>query len=88
MKKHWTQTTAGRKRIAELTRERHAAKRKAITHVPKEEAPLTLHTTYLFGRVETIIELYAAGIGLPKAALARGVGELLQHQASGAVLGA
>ncbi|HEX9430870.1 MAG TPA: hypothetical protein VF944_10880 [Candidatus Bathyarchaeia archaeon] len=36
------------------------------------------HIAYLFGKVETIIEHYASSAGVPRAALASGVGRLLQ----------
>ena len=41
------------------------------------------HAWYLFGKVETHIDLYSASSGVPRSALAKRVGELLRHQEGG-----
>lgn len=71
---HWTQTAKGKRLLAKRKRERERGK------VTKEVAPeAEVHIAYLFGKVEVIIEHYAASAGVPRAALTNGVAELLQR---------
>lgn len=84
-KTHWTQTPAGRKRMAKLAKNRHrkGAKRgKSLTQKEGQQRtlPLDHHTSYLFGKFETVIEYYARSNNLPLTALAEGVAELLRNQ--------
>lgn len=69
-------------------------KRKAVKRVPKKSRPsvaqapaLAEHIAYLAGKVETLLEYYARGNGLPESALAGGVASFIQHQARRPVLG-
>jgi hypothetical protein len=73
MKKHWTQTKAGRKRASEIAKAYHA-KEKA-NHASFN------HSAFLLGRITAEIEYYAASQGIPSAPLAAELTSLLQHQA-------
>ena len=54
------------------------AERNGKLHGRKED--YSNHISYLFGKAETLIEYYADTIGVPRATLARRVGELLQRK--------
>lgn len=74
-KLHWTQTPRGRKIMSENARNR--AQKKVM--VPNGSEDETNHISYLFGKVETIIELYGQSSRVPFSALASGVAGLLQR---------
>jgi hypothetical protein len=66
------------------------AKRKTTKRGDNESSPAqdySNHISYLFGKVETIIDHYSAGAFVPRAPLARGLAELLLHKEGGKVLG-
>ena len=84
-RKHWTQTRAGRKRMAEIA----AAKAKQRQPMESENGDsIEAHAAYIFGKTETLCEYYARSISIPFAALAARVATLLRHSQGGEVVGA
>jgi hypothetical protein len=80
---HWTQTPEGREKQRQNMLKQHANNRIDHEINNKEE----VHISYIYGKIETIIEHYADSAGVSRATLARGVGSLLQRKESGKVLG-
>jgi hypothetical protein len=89
---HWTKTPEGRARMsahwkrwykekAKAPKPKRTYKRKVKVHAENPEFGRNL--AYLFGKVETTIEVYADRLGVPRAALAAGVADLLRAQARG-----
>jgi hypothetical protein len=87
----WSEMTAA-ERSAEMKRRQAVAKangrggkrgkrkysRKEKEDASSPQAELEKHTWYLFGKVETILDLYSASAGIPRAALTRGLARLLR----------
>lgn len=65
----------GRKKRAKQTRKAKGAQQDGHSS-PKDE--LEKHSWYLFGKVETILDIYSASAGIPRAALTRGLARLLR----------
>lgn len=49
----------------------------------QDQEQYSQHVSYLFGKVETIIEYYANSNSIPVSALTEGVASLLQHKKGG-----
>ena len=75
-------TKRARKRAKTMKANRHLnGKAKHNDSGTKDETEK--HIWYLFGKVETITELYSASAGVPRATLAAGLSRLLRHQEGG-----
>jgi erythromycin esterase-like protein len=92
--KHCGQQFPDRYKLANHVRYTHGKKRggkRKGAQLDADEASQDLHhqheiekhAWYLFGKVETHIDLYSASSGVPRSALAKRVGELLRHQEGG-----
>ncbi len=79
----------GRARAAagKLKRRKAVPRDKQHTQAGEGSVALDTHAAYLFGKTEALIEYYAAGAGVPRAALALRVAELLRRKEGGSVLG-
>ncbi len=70
-------TAAAKRRFTpKRTKAKANSKRKETTNERKAQAE---HISYLYGKVETIIEYYARSNGVPFSTLAEGVASLLRH---------
>ena len=75
-------------RSAEMKRRRKVAKRNRLAKAKgakidaQTQSPINNHTHVCYGKVETVIQYYSAGSGVPFSTLASGVAAILQHQAS------
>ena len=75
-KKHWTQTPAGRKRMAEI-----ASTKRTTPRAKKVKAVYNAQEAYAFGYVQAWIHSYAERTGILVEALTSRVGALLQQSA-------
>lgn len=76
MKKHWTQTKAGRAKLSEIGKSRwRAVKKSTKRSVPNDSSA----EAYAFGHCETWLQTFAERTNIPFKPLARRVGELLQY---------
>lgn len=70
-----------RQRVGAANRKHH--KRQANSRVRHgKDSTKDVHVSYLYGKVETIIEYYANSNGIPVSTLTAGVASLLRHQES------
>lgn len=72
-KLHWTQTPEGKAKMKEIMLAHHAH------YKEKPSGDNQAHISYLYGKVETIIEYYARSNNIPQSTLAEGVASLLRH---------
>ena len=72
---HWTQTPAGRKRMAEIASNRRTTPR------GKVKASHAAQEAYAFGYTQAWLHSYAERTGIPVEALTGRVGALLQQSA-------
>lgn len=93
---HWTQTPAGKAKLAERAKLKDVPWRRAMKETERmiadieeqnpshgvTDATEQTHVAYIYGKIETIIEYYARSNGVPFAALASGVASLLSHSQS------
>jgi hypothetical protein len=76
-------TAQAKKKQAKLTKAKQPHSKGGPAHVVAQD----IHVAYCFGRTEAFLDHYASSAGVPRAALAHGVSELLRRQAHGQVLG-
>jgi len=72
-RKHWTQTAAGRKRMAALARKRRNGKEQ------HDGSGSDKQIAYALGYVEAWVRCFARGQGLPEGPVAHRVGVLLSR---------
>jgi hypothetical protein len=81
MKKHWTQTPEGRKKMAMIaSRKRKSRYNSELGHNPSKDAKetnLETQIAYAFGHVESWLQVFASNSGYPASSIAYRVGELL-----------
>lgn len=97
MKKHWTQTKAGRRKMSEQMKAMWARKNQSAKgtehHANKKGPNMEAQTSdsqakesyavgYAVGRTKEWLDLYADSNGLSKSALAQWVGNILSRKAS------
>jgi hypothetical protein len=86
-KQHWTQTPAGRKKMARVARNSHRARKKAAP-TPKPETSPHGHSlphdvvAYALGHLECWIDAFAKSAGVSPEALAARLGAVLRSNNS------